>query len=178
MEDEIDQFFSQYPTFDYNRNRSPPLEFRRLCRFFGWSRNIEGDYPPEQKAAWADFRVATVLAFNSAFGHDDQDREAWGRICALLGINPIPRKLRDRRKAVTKTHVNLVDLLDRHRIGGSIRIFETEFELKEYTIQKGKYFPKEEAYEGGLLKWLLREIHGQYHGGRGKGKNHQRRQRS
>ena len=40
--------------------------------------------------------------------------------------------------------------------------------MKVYTKKTGRVFPREEAYAGGLLKYLLREISGTYHGKRGK----------
>jgi hypothetical protein len=58
-------------------------------------------------------------------------------------------------KAIKKTHVNLVDLVDRPN---NIRIFATEVALSDYTKEKGKIFPKKNAYAGGLLKYLLRNI--------------------
>jgi hypothetical protein len=56
--------------------------------------------------------------------------------------------------------VNLVDLVDRHRTGRQVKQFKTLQELQEYTIAEGKFFPKESAYAGGVLKLLLREILG------------------
>ena len=66
------------------------------------------------------------------------------------------------------THVNLSDLLDSVRTGSPIRIFATHVDLANYTRSQGRYFPKEDAYAGGLLKYLLREIDNVYHGRRGK----------
>ena len=66
------------------------------------------------------------------------------------------------------THVNLSDLLDTTRQGTRVHVFASEEELREYTRETGRVFPKEEAYAGGLLKYLLREIFGTYHGNRGK----------
>jgi hypothetical protein len=37
-------------------------------------------------------------------------------------------------------------------------------ELAEYTIEEGRFFPKLEAYAGGVLRYLLREITGEYKG--------------
>lgn len=62
------------------------------------------------------------------------------------------------------THVNLCDLLDSANEGQAIRIFGNVEELKSYTLETGKIFPKEEAYAGGLLRYLLREITGRYQG--------------
>lgn len=59
-------------------------------------------------------------------------------------------------------------MLDSKRRGEPIEVFETKDALVEYTIREGRYFPKEDAYAGGLLKYLLREIHNKYEGSRGK----------
>lgn len=67
------------------------------------------------------------------------------------------------------THVNLSDLLDSTRQGTRPHVFGSEEELRVYTKSTGRVFPREEAYAGGLLKYLLREIFGTYHGNRGKG---------
>ena len=55
-------------------------------------------------------------------------------------------------------YVNLVDLVDRHHTGKAVSQFESLEKLQLYTVQTGKYFPKESAYAGGVLKHLLREI--------------------
>jgi len=72
---------------------------------------------------------------------------------------PLPVIIHYVYQVVTNTHVNLVDLVDsfenprRH-----ITVFDTVQALSEYTIQTGRYFPKENAYAGDLLKYLLRQI--------------------
>ena len=71
-------------------------------------------------------------------------------------------------QTIITTHVNLCDLLDSARGGARVKIFSSEESLRDYTIRTGRYFPKEEAYAGGLLKYLLREILGTYYGNRGK----------
>lgn len=60
--------------------------------------------------------------------------------------------------------VNLVDLVDVGNTKGPITQFRSLDELKEYTITNARYFPKESAYAGGVLKFLLREILQKYHG--------------
>lgn len=57
-----------------------------------------------------------------------------------------------------RTHVNLVDLTESPTTGIKVEIFPSVEALREYTLEKGKIFPKEEAYAGGLLKTLLRQI--------------------
>ena len=65
-------------------------------------------------------------------------------------------------------HVNLSDLLNGVRTGSPVKIFATHADLANYTRSQGRYFPKEDAYAGGLLKYLLWEIDDTYHGRRGK----------
>lgn len=65
-------------------------------------------------------------------------------------------------------HVNIVDLLECARTGQRVRKFDTLEELRRYT-KKGRRFPKESAYTGGLLKELLREIVNTYYGNRRNG---------
>lgn len=69
-------------------------------------------------------------------------------------------------KAMLQTHVNLCDLLDTTRQRSKVQVFASEDDLREYTLRTGRFFPREEAYAGGLLKFLLREITGTYHGNR------------
>lgn len=74
-----------------------------------------------------------------------------------------------------RTHVNLSDLLDGARTGAPVRTFATQTDLANYTRTEGRYFPKEDAYAGGLLKYLLREIDNTYGGKRGKRRSEPRR---
>jgi len=67
-------------------------------------------------------------------------------------------------------HVNLVDLVDSQRTGKPVKLFASLEDLRAYTLQTRNIFPKEtRAYQGGLLKELLREITNTYFGGRGPG---------
>jgi hypothetical protein len=59
-------------------------------------------------------------------------------------------------QAVLKKHVNLVDLVEGSK--KEVRIFKTEQELSIYTRQTAKFFPKENAVDGGVLRALRRHI--------------------
>lgn len=61
-------------------------------------------------------------------------------------------------KALKKTHVNIVDLIDCRRAGTAVRRFPTYGALRAYTVETGKVFPREAAKEEGFVKVLLREI--------------------
>ena len=59
-------------------------------------------------------------------------------------------------QAVSRKHVNLVDLVGGFR--ENIRIFESEEELSWYTKETKKFFPRESAADGGVLRALRRNI--------------------
>ncbi|KAK3045394.1 hypothetical protein LTR09_012994 [Extremus antarcticus] len=168
MADHIDDFFAQYPSFSHDRANSSPREFYRMCDQFQWKKRQDNACQPARKEAWEKFRVAMVVEFNSRFGTDAEDVFSWKGICEFLQMNPMPSGVESMRKAVINTHINLTDMLDSKRRGEAISIFKTQDELVEYTVEEGRYFPKEDAYAGGLLKYLLREIHNKYEGSRGK----------
>jgi hypothetical protein len=61
-------------------------------------------------------------------------------------------------KAVQRVHVNIVDLVDTQKTGQRVEIFNSLDDLSSYTKETGKFFPKENAYAGGVLQFLLRQI--------------------
>ncbi|KAJ8516570.1 hypothetical protein ONZ45_g6120 [Pleurotus djamor] len=149
-------FFSGYPEFPYNPNASVTDEFWRMCDYFNWKKD-----DPERQEAHEALKEALVLTFNEKYGTDENDVEAWKKLCRELRFNPIPDTLKACKEAVLATHVNLVDLVD----NGFVHIFPSLTALQEYT-RKGKYFPLHQAYAGGLLRCLLREIDSKYKGDR------------
>lgn len=55
--------------------------------------------------------------------------------------------------------MNLVDLIDRGPNGtGVVVVFPSLIMLRDYSRTMGKYFPKNPAKEGGILKALLRDM--------------------
>lgn len=168
--DKIDNFFATYSEFDYDSSAPYMEEFYRMCDFFGWNRN-----DPDRKDAHEELRGAMVQEFNSLYGEDIDDLLLWQELCKAVRILPIPddigtcRKVRlfallpmaylmNTKQKIKETHVNLVDLVERGRTGKRVRLFSSLEELRAYTISTGKFFPKEDAYAGGVLKFLLREI--------------------
>lgn len=168
--DKIDKFFTAYSEFDYDNSASFMEEFYRMCDFFGWRRD-----DPDRKDAHEKFRRAMVQEFNSLYGEDVDDLSSWQDLCKVVRISPVPNDIETCRKVrllipllmaylmntkqkIKETHVNLVDLVDRGRTGKRVRLFSSLEELRAYTISTRKFFPKEDAYAGGVLKFLLREI--------------------
>ena len=168
--DQIEDFFDKYPQFDYQRDQPSSQEFYRMCDFFEWERDDE-----ERKQAHEDFKTALVHQFNGIYGVGLHDMEPWRRLYRALDLDPLPDEVRTAQsvsrnvytsceaslsggQVVKRLFVNLVDLVDTRRTGEPVTKFKSLSELQEYTISSGKYFPRDSAYAGGVLKYLLREI--------------------
>jgi len=122
-----------------------------MCDFFNWDRDDD-----ERKQAHRNFKDAMVVRFNHLYGTDVSNIENWQKLCIAVNIVPLPMTIAGCKAEMKEVHVNLVDLVDTS--GRDIELFPSLGELREYTVGTGKYFPKESAYAGGVLKFLLREI--------------------
>ncbi|TFK21859.1 hypothetical protein FA15DRAFT_64489 [Coprinopsis marcescibilis] len=153
MSTPLEEFFAQYPNFDYHSASPATSEFRRLSRSQKWG----GQHNEEREAAHSEFRTALVRQFNHLYGTDANDLEAWKYICEMVRIDPIPKTVSAAKKAMRDTHVNLIDLIGAPN-GGDMEIFASEKELSEYTRETRRFFPKEALEAGNLLKSLRRQI--------------------
>ncbi|KAN0082972.1 hypothetical protein V8E55_008767 [Tylopilus felleus] len=160
----LEAFFANYSSeFRYNTTASASREFYRLCDKFGWDKE-----DPSRKKAHQNFKVALVRQFNNFYGTDVNDFKSWQNLCSIVRIDPIPEDLHACREAshpvllapaVDHLFVNLVDLVDTKTTGVEVEVFESEVALSTYTMSTGKYFPRDSAYAGGVLRYLLRHIH-------------------
>jgi hypothetical protein len=163
----LKRFFSQYSKFQYQPRNSPINEFKRLCKEYQWEQA-----KAEEKAAHHEFKLAMIKEFNSLYGSNEKNINNWYKLCHVLRIDPVPNAIKECRavsaplrgrfdfhissQIVLKKHVNLVDL-----VGGfseDIQIFKSEKELSRYTMETEKFFPKESAADGGVLRALRRHI--------------------
>ncbi|KAG5651216.1 hypothetical protein H0H81_009465, partial [Sphagnurus paluster] len=126
-------------------------EFYRLSDMLEWDRDMKSI----QRNVFKD---ALVQAFNAIYGTDENDMASWQNLCSVLHVTPMPEGLTACREAVRGIYVNLVDLVDLPNSSDPIIIFDNEVALSEYTLGRGKIFPRESALAGGLLKHLLRNI--------------------
>ncbi|KAH8995427.1 hypothetical protein EDB92DRAFT_1794906 [Lactarius akahatsu] len=147
----LDGFFSRYPKFLLQPSESPVVEFNRLCKTYNWKENNR-----KKNAAREAFQIAMKKEFDNLYGSDEKDIKNWQKLCYVLRIDPVPDTLWTCRAEVLKKHVNLVDLV--HGSKEEVRIFQTEEELSKYTKETKKFFPKEDAVDGGVLRALRRHI--------------------
>ncbi|KAN0082971.1 hypothetical protein V8E55_008766 [Tylopilus felleus] len=150
----LEAFFANYSSeFRYNPTASASWEFYRLCDELGWDKEDSS-----RKEAHQNFKDALVQQFNVFYGTDVNDLKSWQNLCYVVRIDPIPEDLHACREAVYYTFVNLVDLVDTKTSGVEVEVFESEVALSTYTMSTGKFFPRDSAYAGGLLRYLLRHI--------------------
>ncbi|KAG8738748.1 hypothetical protein FRC10_006512 [Ceratobasidium sp. 414] len=146
-------FFANYPNFNYDPARPTMDEFYRMC-----DRTWPDREDPRRDVARNGIRDALTRQFNDIYGTDERSLTAWKELCSVLQLRDIPDELNACRELVRSTYVNIIDLVDARVTKVHVRHFGSEKELSEYTMRTGKYFPKENAYAGGLLKFLLRHI--------------------
>ncbi|KAG9090987.1 hypothetical protein FS749_000156 [Ceratobasidium sp. UAMH 11750] len=152
----IKAFFIKYPEFDYDPLQPVMDEFYRMCDKF-WPNREDKDNPKRQEAR-DGFRDALTQQFNAIYGTNKKSLTAWQNLCDVLQLADIPDNLKECRELVQSTYVNIVDLVDVPVTQIPVEHFGGEQELSDYTKRTGKYFPKENAYAGGLLRFLLRQI--------------------
>ncbi|KAJ3997377.1 hypothetical protein F5050DRAFT_1435198 [Lentinula boryana] len=167
----IQAFFEHYGLFDYNPARETMAQFWELCDLYNW--DGESD---ERKEALAEIRGAIAQQFNAFYGSDAESLNGWHSLYQALQIADIPDTVQGCKDMIETIHVNICDLVDHKE--DVPKKHRTEAELAEYSRRTGKIYPRENAYAGGLLRFLLRQITGEYHGRRRDGGGRKGRQGS
>ncbi|KAF9072492.1 hypothetical protein BDP27DRAFT_1320548 [Rhodocollybia butyracea] len=166
MENPIQAYFEQYPEFPYNPAEETMAQFWQLCSRKGWVRDTD-----ERDEALGDIRDAIAQQFNAFYGSDAEDLNGWHSLYRALRITEVPDSVPGCKALISTVHVNICDLVD-YSLGGQHMapvLHDSQEELAEYSRESGKIYPRENAYAGGLLRFLLREIFGTYQGRRREG---------
>ena len=87
----IVRFFNKWQEFDYHREAEVIKEFKRLCREKQWS-------PGEREDAKNALRDAMVQRFNEIYGTNEEDLDAWKKLCRDVHVDPIPNTLAECQK--------------------------------------------------------------------------------
>ncbi|KAL2825330.1 hypothetical protein BDW59DRAFT_161807 [Aspergillus cavernicola] len=144
-----DTFFSRFPGFQPDQSRSATEEFSRLAYHMNWNTGSK-----TYKREFVNFASAEFV-YHFDIGNRLQNYQA---LCQELRLEGYFASITQCRKALTKAHVNLFDLIDSRRTGAIVRKFPSQIALQEYTRDTQKIFPKRAAKEDGFLKDLLRRI--------------------
>ncbi|KAG5944996.1 hypothetical protein E4U53_006772 [Claviceps sorghi] len=174
----IDSFFKRYHQFQHNPHAEAWSEYHRMVSFFNWTTNNK-----KERRANRLFQEAIVAEFGASYGVDENKLDVLQRLCEKLEISPVPQSITSCKKvnpsfmsrwtkldpglfdkltcanqAVKSVHVNIMDFVDCERTGRPIHKFASAGELRRYTKSQKKFFPKKEAKESSLLRYLLRRI--------------------
>ncbi|KAI4775873.1 hypothetical protein E4T52_09179 [Aureobasidium sp. EXF-3400] len=141
-------YFDRFPDFDHHPRRSVRDEFNRLAKTQKWdkeetARQRTTCYNEELEGHFAGLGITSQL-------------ERLQHLCVELGLEPLST-VTQCKKALKNTHVNLVDLMNARRTGKKVRMFDTYSQLRKYTKESGKIYPKKDA-KGDVVKVLLRRI--------------------
>ncbi|CZS94890.1 hypothetical protein WAI453_013492 [Rhynchosporium graminicola] len=98
-----------------------------------------------------------VGEFARYFGSESK-LENWQRLCSDVGIKDILTSIKQCKLALRRVWVNIYDLIAAVRQSKVPRCFRNEFDLRTYTINSRKIFPKKKAKEGGPVRALLAHI--------------------
>ncbi|TFK93885.1 hypothetical protein K466DRAFT_649659 [Polyporus arcularius HHB13444] len=148
----IERFFARFPEFDYQPTAPFLDEFKRLKELKEW--DDKGERREKSK-----LQEAMVEQFTVMYGREETDLLAWQRLCNALGVNPVPKTLHECRQLVSRTHVNLVDFIERRDPGQTVQKFASEEDLRRYTHETEKYYNRNAAKRrSSLLSRLLRHI--------------------
>jgi hypothetical protein len=157
MADPIDEYFAQYPDFNYRpshdwRQIGP---FNALVKFKSWDQNRRKLEWEELKTKWTT--VIEEEYFDSTLPH-------YQSLCEDLGIEPIPVTVNECKRQLARVYVNIVDLTQyrRDRQSGGMpqppRLHRNRAELAEYSRAEKKYYPLENATSE-MLRVLLHDLH-------------------
>ncbi|KAL6903960.1 hypothetical protein GGI43DRAFT_399274 [Trichoderma evansii] len=151
--DQLGLFFAIYPQFEYDPQEESWPAYHRLVEFIGWKTGSK-----QERKARENFRRALVGQFGQLYGADENKLEVLQNLCAKIGISPVPSTITACKKAIKKVHVNIVDFVDSERTGEPVPTFGSLKQFREYTKENSKVFPKKEAKNNGLLRYLLRRV--------------------
>ncbi|CAE6405077.1 unnamed protein product [Rhizoctonia solani] len=151
----VKQFFSRFPTFQYDSSQPVMTEYLRMSQTTGF----KSLGPEAQKKARRDLKDALAKDFGQLYGYDVDDIGAWQSLCRVLRFEDVPDDLEGCQDLVTATYVNIIDLIDTVSTGAPVQHFDSEKELSEYTIKTKNILSRDSPHAGSLLKFLLRNIY-------------------
>ncbi|KAK0480932.1 hypothetical protein IW261DRAFT_1334956, partial [Armillaria novae-zelandiae] len=150
----IQAFFAQHPGFSYDPSGETMQQFWSMMRQFGWT--SKGDL--RKTEALSGIQDAIAQQFNDIYGGNATDLAAWQRLWEMVGEGDMPTDINACRAAIKRVFVNICDLVDYPATRVPPPRFPTLDELAEYSRDNGKIYPKQNAYAGGLLQFLLRKL--------------------
>jgi hypothetical protein len=151
--DPIESYFSGFsPVRHRSTNDWRQLQrFNALCKRERWNKEKRNAEYKRLQQAWteaveSEFEGSSILHYQL--------------LCGDLQIDPIPEIVAECKSQLREVFVNLVDLMEYRRNGRrglKPKRFAALEQLKEYSSEERKYYPKQNA-KAEMLKELLKEL--------------------
>jgi hypothetical protein len=152
--DPIESYFARFPQFRYKDSTKDWRQIQRfnaLAKRLKWSKEERNTEFQILKEAWtgaveSEFEGVSILHYRA--------------LCQDLDIDPVPETVTECKHELSKVFVNIVDLMEYRRKGRRRRKpkqFADLEELREYSHDTKKYYPKENA-KAEMLRVLLKVL--------------------
>ncbi|KAL1800495.1 hypothetical protein ACET3X_000837 [Alternaria dauci] len=150
-DDQDHDYFAQDEFHGFVPNPEDDLvaKLSKLSIHQGWSKKEE----KRRRAEVVEFEVLRH------YGPDKSSLAKWQELCRDVQIEPIPPSITQCRKALSRVHVNIFNILD-HRNDPErypVIVFKNYKTFRTYTL-KNRIFPLDQAKEEGFVRALLRPI--------------------
>ena len=155
-DDAIAQYFARFPSFNYR----PSLDWRQLGPFDALAKRLKWE-DEDKKKEFKKFKRTWTTVVESEFSGSSLPH--YQSVCRDLDISPIPDNVTECKAQLKEVFVNIVDLMqyrtDRQKGRGASkpRKFQSLAQLRKYSEQSEKYYPKKEA-KAEMLRELLKVL--------------------
>ncbi|PYH78828.1 hypothetical protein BO82DRAFT_341789 [Aspergillus uvarum CBS 121591] len=144
------KFWLDFPNFKPNPHAPITEEFTRLATQQGWKRGSK-----TWRKRWNAF---VNIEYDRIIGSRLASLDEWRELCELFDLpEPFP-SITQCKKALSRVHVNLVDLIECRLLGTKPRTFKNVSQLADYTRDTGKFFNRTLAKQDKLLRIFLRKM--------------------
>ncbi|KAJ5702674.1 hypothetical protein N7488_010222 [Penicillium malachiteum] len=143
-------FFNKFPDFDYDPEKPVSQEFKRLGAKMGWRQGSR-----KWKKNW---NICMDEQYDRLIGTRVNNLDTWQQICCKLLIPGEFTSIRQCRKALSGTFVNLVDLLDCWESEKCPKLFRSHGALVEYTRAECMFVSRKTVKQDKALAGLLKRI--------------------
>ncbi|PWY89101.1 hypothetical protein BO70DRAFT_426767 [Aspergillus heteromorphus CBS 117.55] len=143
-------FFDDYPAFKLDPSAPITAEFKRLANQRHWKKGSK-----TWRNMWNRF---TTMEYEELIGNHLAGLDGWRDLCEELDLPGPFDSIRQCKKALSKVHVNIVDVLESRLLDRKPRKFPNKHALAAYTRDSGKFMSRDLAKQDGLLKVLLRRL--------------------
>ena len=145
-------YFDRFKTSGFVPNPEATIqsEMTRLAQHMRWSKK---ETSKERLIAYRE----EILRL-SGFQHAQNNATAYRQLCKDLGIEEVPKTVKDAKRLLSPVHVNLFDYVNCKRAGLTVQpVYTNKAQLIQHTLA-GLAFPKQAVKSNGGIRVLLERL--------------------